>query len=121
MTLRTLPEKDAGGIFNGQKLADPRTAMNHAGGGGRLYVHIGCLRSAPGVLTCTDLHKSYRLGDGTVQALRGADLSIADPGFYAIMGASGSGKSTLLYLLATLDRPDRGTIELAGRRARPVQ
>jgi putative ABC transport system ATP-binding protein len=68
------------------------------------------------VLTCTDLHKSYRLGDGTVHALRGADLAITDPGFYAIMGASGSGKSTLLYLLATLDRPDRGTIELAGRR-----
>ncbi|HLO40167.1 MAG TPA: ABC transporter ATP-binding protein [Phycisphaerales bacterium] len=68
------------------------------------------------MLTCTDLHKSYRLGDGSVQALRGVDLAIGEPGFYAIMGASGSGKSTLLHLLATLDRPDKGSIELAGTR-----
>lgn len=66
------------------------------------------------MLRCTDVHKSYRLGDRDVPALRGVDLDIPEPGFYAIMGASGSGKSTLLHLLAALDRPDRGEINIAG-------
>jgi len=51
-----------------------------------------------------------------VEALRGVDLSISEPGFYGIMGASGSGKSTLLHLLAALDAPDSGEIEVSGRR-----
>lgn len=70
------------------------------------------------MLRCRDVHKSYRLGEREVPALRGVDLSIDEPGFYAIMGRSGSGKSTLLHLLAALDRPDRGEIEVAGR---PIQ
>ncbi|GMV26612.1 MAG: ABC transporter ATP-binding protein [Phycisphaerae bacterium] len=68
------------------------------------------------MLACADVHKSYTTGRDQVSALRGVDLVIDDPGFYAIMGASGSGKSTLLHLLGCLDRPDRGTIELGGRR-----
>jgi putative ABC transport system ATP-binding protein len=69
------------------------------------------------VIRCIGVHKSYRLatsrsGEQIVHALRGVDLEIAEPGFYAIMGASGSGKSTLLHLLAALDRPDSGEIYL---------
>ena len=60
--------------------------------------------------------KDYVLGDRHVTALRGVDLEIAEPGFYAIMGPSGSGKSTLLHLLAALDQPDEGEIEIAGER-----
>ncbi|MFM9097318.1 MAG: ABC transporter ATP-binding protein [Phycisphaerales bacterium] len=62
------------------------------------------------------VRKTYRTGTRAVEALRGADLEIAEPGFYAIMGASGSGKSTLLHLLAGLDRADAGEIEVAGAR-----
>ena len=62
------------------------------------------------------VRKTYRTGTRAVEALRGADLEIAEPGFYAIMGASGSGKSTLLHLLAGLDRADSGEIEVAGAR-----
>jgi len=64
----------------------------------------------------TDLRKSYRLGSRRVHALNGVNLDIDRSGFYAIMGPSGSGKSTLLHLLAALDRPDAGSIEVAGRR-----
>ncbi len=62
------------------------------------------------------VRKTYRTGTRAVEALRGADLEIAEPGFYAIMGASGSGKSTLLHLLAGLDRADSGEIEVSGAR-----
>jgi putative ABC transport system ATP-binding protein len=67
------------------------------------------------MLRCVDLHKSYRLGDRVVPALRGVDLTIEGPGYYAVMGASGSGKSTLLHLLAALDAPDQGEIWLGER------
>lgn len=67
------------------------------------------------MLRCLDVHKSYKLAGRAVPALRGVNLSIEQPGYYAIMGQSGSGKSTLLHLLAALDRPDKGEIILAGR------
>lgn len=62
------------------------------------------------------LTKTYTLGARTIEALRGIDLELTEPGFYAIMGPSGSGKSTLLHLLAGLDRPTSGEIEVAGKR-----
>jgi putative ABC transport system ATP-binding protein len=68
------------------------------------------------MIRCTGLHKRYTLGERTVHALRGLDLTLDDPGFFAIMGQSGSGKSTLLHLLAAMDTPDEGTIEVAGVR-----
>jgi putative ABC transport system ATP-binding protein len=66
------------------------------------------------VIACRGVHKAYESGGRRVAALRGVNLEIAEPGFYAIMGQSGSGKSTLLHLLAALDRPDQGEIAVAG-------
>jgi putative ABC transport system ATP-binding protein len=68
------------------------------------------------VIRITNVTKSYVMGARRVDALRGVDLHITESGFYGIMGPSGSGKSTLLHLLAALDRPDTGTIELDGER-----
>ncbi|MEZ6318540.1 MAG: ABC transporter ATP-binding protein [Phycisphaerales bacterium] len=67
-------------------------------------------------IRCTGVRMTYRLGGRAVEALRGLDLEIAGPGFFAIMGRSGSGKSTLLHLLGGLDRPDAGEIVVAGAR-----
>ncbi len=66
------------------------------------------------IIDVRGVHKSYQLGSRRIEAVRGIDLMIETPGFYAIMGPSGSGKSTLLHLLAGLDRPDAGTIAVAG-------
>jgi len=66
------------------------------------------------MINCHDVNKSFKVGDRSVHALRGIDLSIVDPGFYAIMGRSGSGKSTLLHMLSAMDRPDSGTVEVSG-------
>jgi ABC-type lipoprotein export system ATPase subunit len=51
---------------------------------------------------------------GPIQALRGVSLTIAASEFVTITGPSGSGKSTLLNLIGSLDRPDSGTIAVAG-------
>lgn len=72
--------------------------------------------ASPGGIHARNVHKTYRLGDRRVQALRGVDLDIDEPGFYGIMGPSGSGKSTLLHLLCALDRPDSGELHVAGAR-----
>jgi putative ABC transport system ATP-binding protein len=51
---------------------------------------------------------------GPIEALRGISLSVAPAEFVTITGPSGSGKSTLLNLIGSLDRPDAGTITVAG-------
>ncbi len=66
------------------------------------------------MLALEQVHKSYQLGSQKVQALRGLDLRIEEPGFFAVMGRSGSGKSTFLHLAAGLDRPDSGRVVVDG-------
>ena len=69
---------------------------------------------ASSVVAGSDLTKRYGEGDAAVDALRGVSLEIAPGTFTAIMGPSGSGKSTLMHLLAGLDRPSGGRVEIAG-------
>ena len=70
--------------------------------------------SAPPLLEVEQVTKTYHLPGQDVPALRGVDLRIESPGFYAIMGPSGSGKSTLMHLCAAMDAPDTGSIRVAG-------
>jgi putative ABC transport system ATP-binding protein len=58
--------------------------------------------------------KEYRMGELTVQILKGVDLKIQKGDFVVILGASGSGKSTLLNQIALLDTPTSGKICIAG-------
>jgi putative ABC transport system ATP-binding protein len=51
---------------------------------------------------------------GRIRALDGVDLEVRPQEFVAIVGPSGCGKSTLLHLIAALDKPDEGTIQVLG-------
>ncbi|MGD0260485.1 MAG: ABC transporter ATP-binding protein [Verrucomicrobiota bacterium] len=67
------------------------------------------------LLSATGLHKTYVLGQRSLEVLRGVDLELRQGDFLALRGASGAGKSTLLHLLGGLDSPNQGEIRLAGR------
>jgi putative ABC transport system ATP-binding protein len=60
--------------------------------------------------------KGYTRGKQRVEVLHALDLEVEAGEFLALMGPSGSGKTTLLNLIGGLDRPDSGTITVAGQR-----
>lgn len=60
------------------------------------------------------IKKSYKMGDITIEALKGVDLTVEKGDMMAISGVSGSGKSTLLHLLGGMDRPTEGSISVDG-------
>jgi len=62
-----------------------------------------------------DVHKSFVLGNQTVEVLNGINLTLQRGEMLAMIGASGAGKSTFLHILGTLDRPTRGTVLYEGQ------
>ena len=62
------------------------------------------------MLKATDLTKSY----GSLQILKGINLSVEQGEIVSIVGSSGAGKTTLLQLLGTLEKPDSGIITIDG-------
>ena len=71
-------------------------------------------RNREPVVCAFDLVRRYGEGDTAVDALRGISLDIRDGRLTAVMGPSGSGKSTLMHILAGLDRPTSGSVEISG-------
>lgn len=72
------------------------------------------LQDAPIVLETIGVKKSYKMGNVTVEALRGVDIEIRRGDFIAITGPSGSGKSTLLNIIGCLDRSTDGVVKIDG-------
>jgi putative ABC transport system ATP-binding protein len=69
---------------------------------------------AAGVVAAHDLTRRYGAGETAVDALRGVSLEIPRGQLTAVMGPSGSGKSTLMHILAGLDKPTTGSVEIDG-------
>jgi lipoprotein-releasing system ATP-binding protein len=67
------------------------------------------------ILRATGLRRIFRMGDSSVEVLKGVDMAIRRGEFIAIEGRSGSGKSTLLHILGALDAPDAGFVEFEGQ------
>ena len=63
------------------------------------------------VINAQNIGKSY----GQFQALKGLSLQVPSGSIYGIIGTSGAGKTTLLKLLATLEKPDSGFLEILGK------
>jgi len=68
----------------------------------------------PCTVRLTGLRKSYRVGEASVEALKGVSLDVRSGEMVALTGPSGSGKSTLLNLCGLIDTPDAGSRELGG-------
>ncbi len=62
------------------------------------------------IINATDIHKSY----GSLKVLKGVDLQVKKGEVVSIAGASGAGKTTLLHIVGTLDRCNKGTVEING-------
>src|ERR1700739_1365933 len=66
------------------------------------------------IVQAQGLSKRYGEGEAAVDALVGVSVEFPPGRFAAIMGPSGSGKSTLMHLLAGLDRPTAGAVQIGG-------
>jgi putative ABC transport system ATP-binding protein len=68
----------------------------------------------PAAIKLEDLHVTLPSRAGPVAILRGIDLSVAEGDAIAVVGPSGSGKSTLLMVVAGLERPTAGHVQVIG-------
>jgi putative ABC transport system ATP-binding protein len=66
------------------------------------------------IIQLRGLSKSYRRDSMAIPVLRAITLDVPEGEFIALMGPSGSGKTTLLNLIAGIDRPDEGSVTVAG-------
>ena len=73
------------------------------------------------VLRASGIEKAYPAPSGRLDVLRGIDFTVQRGSVVAIVGVSGVGKSTLLNILGTIDRPDRGSVEIRGRRVEELR
>ena len=91
---------------------DQDAAMDRENGGAAIPLHpVESGRdSGHNVVRLSGVTKSFRMGEGQVEVLKGIDLMIAAGEYISIMGPSGSGKSTLFNMIGALDKPTSGRV-----------
>ncbi|MDC8785716.1 ABC transporter ATP-binding protein [Roseateles koreensis] len=75
---------------------------------------MSAVNPAEPLIRIRDLSKAYQRGGQDIPVLLDIQMDVMAGDFVALMGPSGSGKSTLLNLIAGIDQPSRGTIEIGG-------
>lgn len=66
------------------------------------------------ILSLKNVSKSYGVGTGQTQVLKGIDLDVEEGEFLVLLGFSGTGKTTLINLMAGLDTPTKGSVTFKG-------
>lgn len=67
------------------------------------------------IIEMKGVKKDYPLGDTTVHALRGVDMSVEEGDLFSVVGPSGSGKTTLLNILGCIDNATEGSVKIHGK------
>ena len=88
--------------------------MNAAAAAAALTDERVLIDHSPPAVAAHEVARRYGDGDTAVDALRGVSLEVPAGQLTAVMGPSGSGKSTLMHILAGLDQPTSGNVEIAG-------
>jgi putative ABC transport system ATP-binding protein len=88
--------------------------MNAAAATAALSDERVLLDHSPPAVAAREIARRYGEGDTAVDALRGVSLEVPRGELTAVMGPSGSGKSTLMHIMAGLDRPTSGSVEIDG-------
>jgi putative ABC transport system ATP-binding protein len=88
----------------------PEAIMNHS------QEAPSAAGAAGALVRVANAHKEYTRGSERIDVLQGVNLEVPRGDFLALMGPSGSGKTTLLNILAGLDRPTQGAVEVGGER-----
>ncbi len=81
----------------------------------------GTAKPAPTALRLEGVERRYAEGQGQLEVLRGADLTILPGQSVALVAPSGTGKSTLLHVAGLLEAPDGGEVYVADRATRPLK
>ena len=68
----------------------------------------------PSLIELKDIVRTYRMGEGEYQALKGVNFTLEHGELVSVVGESGSGKTTLVNILGLLDRPTSGQYFLNG-------
>lgn len=66
------------------------------------------------IISCENLHRSYKIGKNTVEILKGINLQVTKGEKIFLCGSSGAGKTTLMYSMAGLEKPKKGQVIIEG-------
>src|SRR5947208_16950276 len=87
----------------------------------RGFKHRPAGSDCPLAVDVRGLSLTFETSDGKVEALSGIDLKIAQREFVSFIGPSGCGKTTLLRIIADLEQPTAGTVEVGGKTPHPAR